>query len=381
MQLRGVEEVVFDGISGAEQLHVAQRRDGLQGLELYGYRQRRREAVEIVFGGRLPLGLEEQLVLFLVGEGDYLGLDAGAIAGADALYLAVVEGRFGQAASQYLVRLAIGIDGVARALAHGAALGGEIRELVPVVVALLQRGQREVYRPSVYPDGGAGLHAVGAKSEADQLFGQSSGRRFGYTSALDFDGARVHQSVQERAGGHHHAACPEGDAEGRDHARNPAILDDEAVDRILPHIQPGSVLEYAAPSQRECHAVGLSAGAPHGRTLGSVEHPELYRGPVGDYARHAAEGVDLAHYLPFCDATHGGVAAHMGNLVHVDGDEQGRRAEACRGVCRLAAGVSGSDHNHVIIEEHIFWSISLMFVLCVSPWSRAGRGPRSRAPP
>ena len=74
-QLRGVKEVILYGIARAQNPDVLKRRDGLQRLKLYVNRERRREPVEVIFGGGLPLRLKEELMLCLVGEGHNLGLD------------------------------------------------------------------------------------------------------------------------------------------------------------------------------------------------------------------------------------------------------------------------------------------------------------------
>ena len=61
----------------------------------------------------LALGLEEELMTILVGEGDDLRLDARAIAGADTLDLAIVQRRAIEGLTQHGVAGLIGIERIA----------------------------------------------------------------------------------------------------------------------------------------------------------------------------------------------------------------------------------------------------------------------------
>ena len=82
-------------------------------------------------------------------------------------------------------------------------------------------------------------------------------------------------------------------------------------------------------------------------------------GAVGDQARESAQRIDFANNLALGNAADGGVAAHLGNFVHIHRDEAGfcTHAGCCR--CCLATGVTGSDDHHIVIEYSIH--IGLLF--------------------
>ncbi len=203
-QLCRVEEVVFDGIAGAVYLHVAECRYGLQGFYLYVHRQRGGEAVEVVFGGGFTLGLEEQLVLGLVGKGDDFRFYGRAVARAYALYLSVVQGRVGQPPAKHFVGGFGGIDGVAGAAPQRMLGGGPVGKAVEVFFVGLLCGEGPVYAASVDAHGGASFHACGFESEGCELLGDAVACRLGYASAGQLYAPYVHEAVEESAVGEHY---------------------------------------------------------------------------------------------------------------------------------------------------------------------------------
>ena len=226
LQLRGVEVVVLDGVAGAVDYQVAEGGNLLQRFQLDVHRQGRGESVQVEFLRGLAFGLQEELVLRLVGEGDDFRLDAGAVARPDALDLPVEKGRIGQAAAQYLVRFLVGVARPAGQLLELSGRGVEEGELVEVRLAVLHFHILVVDAAAVDAHGRAGLHAAVSDAVRGDGFGQFVRSRFGHASAGQHGAAHVHQSVQEGAGGDDDAACVERHAPYCLHAPHFTVLDE-----------------------------------------------------------------------------------------------------------------------------------------------------------
>ena len=74
------------------------------------------DAVTVSLQGIQPLRLKEYLVLFLIGEADYLILYGGAVAGPHGLYLAGVEWCPVEVFPDYFVGFGIGVSNITRDL-------------------------------------------------------------------------------------------------------------------------------------------------------------------------------------------------------------------------------------------------------------------------
>ena len=170
-QLRGREIVVLDGVARAVDTGVLEPADGVQSLDLYLVWQRRRESVQIVFVRVASLGLEEELVLLLVGECAQLVLDAGAVSRADAADGAVEEGRAVESAPQYGVNFGRGIDQIAVHLLLNGLYVRREGEFGRCAVTLLPLDGREVDGAAVDTCGCAGLHAAGLEAHGAERFG------------------------------------------------------------------------------------------------------------------------------------------------------------------------------------------------------------------
>ena len=93
--------------------------------------------------------------------------------------------------------------------------------------------------------------------------------------------------------------------------------------------------------------VALRARRPDGRPARCVEQAELDAAGVGDLAHDATQRVHLADEVSLGDASDGGVAAHLGDQVEVEGEERGAQAHARGGHRCLAAGVARANHNDI----------------------------------
>ena len=195
LKLCGVEEVVLHGISGTVKLRIGERGHSRQCGNLNIHRHGRREAVHIIFGSILTLGFKEELVLCLVGKGDNLCFNRGAIARAYTLYLSVVERRLGKALTKYFARSGVGIYYVAVALLQLAHHIRQIAEKVAYRVAGLCGGLGKIDSAPVDTRGSARLHAVGSKAERAELLGDAVRCLLGDAAAFEGHTAYVHKPV------------------------------------------------------------------------------------------------------------------------------------------------------------------------------------------
>ena len=134
----------------------------------------------------------------------------------------------------------------------------------------------------------------------------------------------MHEAIEEGACRENDGARFKASAEGgfHTHRRISFVAENQLRGTILPQRQIGRGIKTAAPFVNETRAVGLGARAPHGRAFALVEQPKLDRGTVGNNSHLPAHGIYLPHNLTLGNSTHSGVAAHLGNLVQVHGDEQ-----------------------------------------------------------
>ena len=159
MQLRRRKVIIFNSIAGAEDVDVFQTADFVQRFQLDFPGQRRREAVEVIFVGAATFGFEEKLMLFLVGKGAELVLDAGTVARSDALDRAVEKRRTVESAAQNGMHLGRGVDHETRKLVLNGMRVGRKGKFGRMFVALLHFQCLEVDRTSVQSGRSAGLHA------------------------------------------------------------------------------------------------------------------------------------------------------------------------------------------------------------------------------
>ena len=354
-ELGGREVVVLDGIAGLKDTGLGEAVDGTQGVELHIEGKRRREAIDIVGLRVPPFGLDEKLVVVLVGEAVDLILDGGAIARPTALDATCEHGRALETGAENVVGTEVGIGNIAGALL-GKWLGISERELGRMLVARLDLQAVEVDGAAVDAYRRAGLEALHLESEAAQLVGKPGGRGLPYPTALPRIGADIDGAVEEGATGEHHGAAGDGVSHAGAHAADGIAVELEGYDLVLPKGKSRDILQHLAPIQREEHAVALGAWAPHGRALGEVEHAELDGRAVGDDAAPAAEGVDFAHNLPLGHATHGWVAGHLADGIEHLGDEQHTTPQLGSCSRSLSAGMSTA-HNHYIerLKLHRPW--------------------------
>ena len=134
---------------------------------------------------------------FFVCKGNDFCFYTRAISGTDTLYLPVEKGRIFQSGTQSFVRLRIGIGDPTRHLFEFSSDRRKVRELMPIIVAVLPNHLVEMDRTCIYACRRTGLHSVALESEFYQLFGYPIRCRFRDTSAFDLGLTAMHESVQE----------------------------------------------------------------------------------------------------------------------------------------------------------------------------------------
>ena len=91
IQLSRVEIIVFNCITWTVDLHISQRRNLVQGINLDLERKRRRETIEVEFVCSLTLGFQEELMRCFIGKCYYFCLNTRTITRTNALNLPVIK--------------------------------------------------------------------------------------------------------------------------------------------------------------------------------------------------------------------------------------------------------------------------------------------------
>ncbi len=140
-------------------------------------------------------------------------------------------------------------------------------------------------------------------------------------------------------------------------AAHGAVLDDQALDAGLAHLQVGGAFEHPLAAGSISGLVGLRASSANGRAFARVEKAELNSSFVGRQAHLAAERVDLADQVSLADAADRGIARHLAYMVEVECEHQGVRAHPGGGQCSFNTGVTGADNDDVVVHfEMRLWS-------------------------
>ena len=128
----------------------------------------------------------------------------------------------------------------------------------------------------------------------------------------------------------------------------PAILDRHRRHLGLHDTQIRLGLQHLAHANAVLLLVALRARRPHRRPAAGVQKPELNADRIGHFAHHAAERIDLANQVPLGDSPHRRIAGHLRNQVQIHGDHGRAQPHARTGARRLAAGMPGTHHHHVV---------------------------------
>ena len=244
-------------------------------------------------------------------------------------------------------------------------------------VALLQLHLAEVNAARVDTYRCARLHTVRAYAERVDRFCQPQRRRLCNASSGQHFPPDVEHAVEECSRGDDDSGSHDVYSPECPHARHAALrpvgqgsvllcLCQQLHHLVLPDVEARCRVELVSPLPYEALTVTLCAWRPHGRSLGAVQHAELYRCAVSDDAHPSAQGVNLTYYLPLRYAADGRVARHLCNLVHIHRDEACVCAETCCSCRRLTSRVSRSYHYDIILQNHLYALLLCVVILPVS---------------
>ena len=384
-QLGGIEEVVFDGVAGRQELGALEAGDGMDHVQLHLERQTVRSAVGIDFRHSPALRLDEDVVVGMRRELDHLVLDGRTVADAGTFDEAAVQGRIRQVRLDDLDRPGIRMGQPARDLV-GARDPGRERRQRDCSTWNIRRlaGRRTGPGPGLFhvehPGGGpaapaekrrrlfagldqhlivvdavlvqprrrAGLEAFHPEAQILQLEAQAVFGRLVEASAADDGLADVDFAAQEGSGGQHDGFGGQKARFLAKNARNPVVFDLHGLDLVGDEGQVVLGLQDGVHAGGIGRLVALDPVSADGGAFAAIEHPELDSGAVGVQRHLAAEGVEFEDHVRFGDAADGRIAGHprRGQRIHRD---QGRAdAQPRRGQRRLAAGMSGADHHDVV---------------------------------
>ena len=348
-ELDRIGVVVFDGVARAHDDRVFQARDGGDHGFLGFDGQAGGDAVGVDLRAFQAFGLQEHMMAVAFGKPGHLVLHRRAVARAGPLDDAGKKGRPLETGPDGLVGAGVGVGEVAGHLGQDrpGAVEAEARgRRVPG----LGHGHGKVDALGQKTRGGAGLEAAKGQPMTAQAGGQAVGRRIAQAAAAQLGQADVDKPAQKGAGGDNDGPGGKRLARGDAQAADAPGLGQDVLGAVLAH---GKILLGEHVALHHPHvlvAVDLGAGGAHGRPFAGIERAELDAGGVGPQAHPAAERVDLADHVPLGQSADGRIAGQVADAVHVLGEKQGLVAQSGGGHGRLAAGVSGPDHDDV--ERH-----------------------------
>jgi hypothetical protein len=160
----------------------------------------------------------------------------------------------------------------------------------------------------------------------------------------------VYEAIQKRAGRNHQdttlkavAVLEREPAHAAVLDKNSARLSEDPIDGWL----TSQCVEHPATVSL---LVGLRARRPDGWPAASIEHLELNAGRVDGSRHQPAECIDFRDEVTFRGSANGGIARHMGDGVRRQRADRHVPAHPGGRMRRLAARMSGANHNHVIFH-------------------------------
>ncbi|MCY1223852.1 hypothetical protein D9M72_359920 [compost metagenome] len=244
-------------------------------------------------------------------------------------------------------------------------MGDPARQLLRVLLRATQEGEhryriqvarllfhhREIDGAAVDAWRRAGLQAALRQIQALQARRQRHRCRVAGAAAGVVVQPDVDLAVQEGAGGQHHRAGAEGDADLRHGADDAVALHYQVVNGLLEQHQVRLVLQPRTDRLAVQHAVRLGARGAYRRALAGVEDAELDAGLVRGGGHGTAHGVHFLDQVPLADAPDGRVAAHLAQRLDVVSQQQRLAAHTGRGECSFSAGMATTDDDDI----EFFW--------------------------
>ena len=198
------ECVAISNRYGPEHL-IIQTRNARDHLLLHIARQAGGDAVDVHLQRVATFRLEKQLVPRLIGEAHDFVFDRRAVARSAGADLAAVHWRAVQIGADQLVHRLVRVGDVTRQLLDAEFIGEKGKGL-RLVVAGLQFQLAVVDGAAVEAGRSARFEAREAEAQPGERGADAAGGTFASPAAGGFRFARVHQRLQEGAGGDHHGA-------------------------------------------------------------------------------------------------------------------------------------------------------------------------------
>src|SRR2546425_742474 len=345
-QLRRVDEVVLDRISGPHDLGALEARDRTDERFLSVHGQARRNAVRVHLLGVEPVGLQDHLMPLAVGEALDFVLDGRAVPNARRVDDPGVEWRAIEVRPDDLVRLWRRVREMARDLREREALGRPVKR-PRLGVAPLLREPRVLDRRALEARRGAGLEPPEREPEIAQRAREVDRGELARPARALSRESHADQPAEKRPGRDDDGPRVVWHADLILDAGDAPSVEQEARRLALPDVQARLTLHRLLHRRPAPGTVALGARRAHRRAAGGVERLELDRGAVGDAPHLTAERVDLADQVPFRGAANSGVAGHLADRVEVHGEQQRAASHARGGQRGLASGVAGTDDDDV----------------------------------
>ena len=349
-----VKVIVFNGVAGAQDVGVFQTLHAAHQRKLDIKWQAGGNAIGVVLVRRQTLGLQENLVAFLVGKAVDFVLYAGAVARAHALDLSSEHGAAVQPAADDGMRLRIGMRdpaGQLRRVLAGAAHETEHRQLrthaAGHTVARLFLAAREVDAAAVNAGRRTGFEPPLWQLQLFEPRTQTPRSRVTRATGPVMIQAHMDLAVQKSPGGEHHGFGAKRDADLRHRAHNPVAFQQQIIHRLLKQAQVGLVFQHAPDRGLVQNPVGLGAGGAHSRAFAGIENTKLDARLVGSQSHRAAQGVHLFDQMAFADAANRWIATHLPQGLDVVGQQQGLASHARSRQRRLGAGMAAADNDDV----------------------------------
>ena len=126
-------------------------------------------------------------------------------------------------------------------------------------------------------------------------------------------------SVQKCAGGQHHGARQEFDADLGHGADHTVAFDHQVIDSLLEQPQVRLIFQARADRLLVQNAVGLGPRRAHGRPLRRIQYPELDAGFIGRDTHRAAHRIDFADQVALADAADRWITGHLSQRFDIMG--------------------------------------------------------------
>jgi hypothetical protein len=176
---------------------------------------------------------------------------------------------------------------------------------------------------------------------------QAQGGRLADAASGNFLFADVDQAAQKCAGGEHNRRCRDVAAVDQPDPGHAPAPDDQVVGFGFNHIEIRRGADRVLHRPRVELAVGLGAGAAHGRALAAVEQAELDAARIGNAAHQSVQSVDFPDQVAFAKAADGRIAGHGADGGESMGHQGGSGAHASSRSRGFAAGVATTDDEDI----------------------------------